>query len=156
MTACASCCSSARSACMPLAARLTNWKKNNMPSWPGRRLNTMPSELLKPDMAAHHHPELLSFLKGKDNPFDLFVAARKPDANFCRYHVPSVHRDVYEPLSAVLDRYRLDQLERESDLPRSGVLVIQGIRGTGKTHMVHALQKAVEHGSPRIVVTPAI
>jgi hypothetical protein len=109
-----------------------------------------------PDVAAPRYPELLSFLKGKDNPFDLFVAARKPDANFSRYHVSSVHREVFEPLNAVLDRYRLGKLERESDLPRSGVLVIQGIRGTGKTHMVHALQKGVGHASPHIVVAPTI
>jgi hypothetical protein len=116
----------------------------------------MPSELLKPDVVAPRHPELLSFLKGRDNPFDLFVAARKPDTSFSRYHVPSIHREVFEPLSAVVNRYRLTRLECESDLPRSGVLVIQGIRGMGKTHMVHALQKSAEDGSPRIVVAPAI
>src|SRR5260370_23465325 len=112
-----------------------------MLSLQAKRSNTMPSDLPRPEPPSPCHPELLSFLKGKDNPFDLFVAARKPDANFSRYHVPSIHREVFEPLNAVLDRYRLGQPERASDLPRSGVLVIQGIRGIGKTHMVHALQK---------------
>jgi hypothetical protein len=100
------------------------------------------------------YPELLSFLKGKDNPFDLFVAARKPEADFPRYHVASIHEEVLAPLRAVLERFRIERLEWEQDLPRSGVVVVQGIRGIGKTHMVHALQQGGE--APGVVVTPSI
>jgi hypothetical protein len=98
----------------------------------------------------------LSFLAGKDNPFDVFVAARKPDATFPRYHVATIYREILGPLSAVLDRYRVAGLERESDLPRSGVVVILGARGTGKTHMVHALQRTPLEDSVRLVVAPSI
>src|SRR5438445_697307 len=127
-----------------------------MPSLQARRSNTMPSDLPRPEGQSPHYPELLGFLKGKDNPFDLFVAARKPDANFPRYHVSSIYHEVFDPLNAALDRYRLSRATWESDLPRSGVLVIQGIRGAGKTHMVHALQRQGEDSAPRIVVVPAI
>jgi hypothetical protein len=114
----------------------------------------MPSALLPAEADGPRHPELLSFLKGKDNPFDLFVAGRKPDGNFARYHVPSIHGEVLHPLNAALDRYRLTRADWENDLPRSGVLVILGARGMGKTHLVHVLQYADD--SPRIVVAPAI
>src|SRR5262249_12446948 len=38
---------------------------------------------------------------------------------------------------------------------RSGVIVVLGERGAGKTHMVHAL-RWLQHHSPRVVVTPTI
>ena len=128
----------------------------------------MPSDLLAPeggrledgrianpsyaDTAAA--PELLTFLKGKDNPFDVFVAARKPDAEFSRFHVPAVHREVLGALTAIIERYRSGKLQCESDVPRSGVVVVHGARGTGKTHMVHVLCREVE--PPRVVVAPSI
>jgi hypothetical protein len=116
----------------------------------------MPNDLLAPETPATDHPELLNFLKGKDNPFDLFVAARKPEADWVRYHVPAVHRELFSRLNAVLERFRVARLERESDLPRSGVVVVLGVRGMGKTHMVHALQRTAGDAKPRVVVTPSI
>jgi hypothetical protein len=116
----------------------------------------MPSISPAPERASAAFRELLSFLAGKDNPFDVFVAARKPDATFPRYHVATIYREIFGPLSAVLDRYRVAGLERESDLPRSGVVVVLGARGTGKTHMVHALQRTPLEDSLRLVVAPSI
>jgi hypothetical protein len=116
----------------------------------------MPNDLLAPEAQAAAHPDLVHFLKGKDNPFDLFVAARKPEADFSRYHVSAVHREVFNPLSAVLERYRSAHLTRESDLPRSGVVVVLGVRGMGKTHMVHTLERAGGEDRPRMIVTPSI
>jgi hypothetical protein len=114
----------------------------------------MPSLLQAPEAPRSDHPELLGFLKGKDNPFDVFIAARKADADFERYHVPDVHQEVLAPLRAVVERFRVDRIERESDVPRSGVVVVQGVRGIGKTHMVHALQQW--DGAPSVLVTPSI
>jgi hypothetical protein len=116
----------------------------------------MPSISPAPERASAASRELLSFLAGKDNPFDVFVAARKPDVTFPRYHVATIYREIFGPLSAVLDRYRVAGLERESDLPRSGVVVVLGARGTGKTHMVHALQRTPLEDSLRLVVAPSI
>ncbi len=116
----------------------------------------MPSDLLAPEAQTGPEAELLNFLKGKDNPFDLFVAARKPEADFPRFHVPAVHRELFATLNATLERFRLDRLERESDLPRSGVVVVLGLRGMGKTHTVHALQRLHAEEAPRVLVTPAI
>lgn len=119
----------------------------------------MPSDSLTFEKAASASPAhlaVLEFLRGKDNPFDQFVAARKADVQFARFHVPNIHKEIHDPLTAVLERYRLERLEWESDLPRSGVLVVQGKRGIGKTHMVHALQRGGEEEAPRVVVTPQI
>ena len=84
------------------------------------------------------------------------MAARKPDATFPRYHVGTIYREVFKPLNAVLERYRAARIDRESDLPRSGVVVVLGARGTGKTHMVHALQRMPLEASLRLVVAPSI
>jgi hypothetical protein len=110
----------------------------------------------KPRGTPPSNPELLSFLRGKDNPFDVFVAARHADASFTSFHVAVVHGDVFQRLNAILDRFRLDKLENETDLPRSGVVIIQGDRGMGKTHMVHALQRGIKADKQRVVVTPVI
>jgi hypothetical protein len=103
------------------------------------------------------NPELLNYLKGKDNPFDVFVAARAPDAVFPSYHVATVHKDAFLRLNAILDRFRLERLETEADLPRSGVVLILGDRGMGKTHMLHALQTGAAGDDKQcVVVTPVI
>jgi hypothetical protein len=125
-----------------------------MPSSPVKKSSITPSPLPAPEAPPIGHPELLGFLKGKDNPFDVFIAARKPDADFPRYHVPGVYEELLAPLRGVVERFRLARIERESDLPRSGVVLVEGARGIGKTHMVHTLQ----HGetAPSVVVTPSI
>jgi hypothetical protein len=116
----------------------------------------MPNDSRTREAPGAAHPELVSFLKGQDNPFDLFVAARRPEADFDRYHVAGLNQDVFDPLTAILERYRPSPLQWEHDLPRSGVVVILGVRGSGKTHTVHALQRAGLGQSPRLVVTPSI
>ena len=115
----------------------------------------MSNALLMPETTAVH-PEVMCFLRGRDNPFDVFVAARRPEANFLRYHVPAVYREVYNALRAVVDRYRPGRIERESDVPKAGVLVLLGNRGTGKTHMVHALEQSVGAELPCVVIAPSI
>jgi hypothetical protein len=113
----------------------------------------MLNELLAPESSTGHL-DVLSFLKGKDNPFDVFIAARHADGEFPSYHVPAVHRDAMEAISAVINRYRPERLQWESDLPRSGVVVIYGSRGNGKTHMVHALSRSMS--PPSVLVAPSI
>src|SRR2546430_140125 len=118
MMACAGWLTTAGSAFTPSAGPRISSRMNSTPSWQGKRSNIMRNASPVSERPAAAPPELLGFLKGKDNPFDLFVAARKPDASFARYHVGTIHREVFRPLNAVLERYRLDRLERESDLPR--------------------------------------
>lgn len=113
----------------------------------------MPSELLVP--TAQARPELISWLKDKDNPFDLFVAPRHADEEGLRHHVPGVHRTIFDTLQAVLERYRPSNLARVSDIPRSGVVVVLGSRGAGKTHLLHALQQG-KAGGGAVIVAPSV
>src|SRR5947208_2307296 len=138
---------------------------NNTPLCPARRSSSMPNELMPPEPAALAPApppavlapaELLAFLRGKENPFDIFVAARKPDADFARLHVPSLYPDVCGALRAVVERYRPETLDVDSDVPRSGVVVILGRRGTGKTHLLHVLRHGLDEGPARVLVAPAI
>ncbi len=101
-----------------------------MPSYPSN-----PRESISPD--------LLSWLKGYDNPFDDYVQARHATESFSRTHVPDVNKSAFDVLSAAIARYRVAADARaklsEEDVPRSGVVVLLGRRGAGKTHLVHAL-----------------
>ncbi|HWY88371.1 MAG TPA: hypothetical protein VNX28_16785, partial [Gemmataceae bacterium] len=116
----------------------------------------MPKESTGPEPAPTAQPELLTFLRGKDNPFDVFVAARKPDADFGRLHVPSLYPEVCGALLAVFQRFRPEKLEVDNDVPRSGVVVVLGRRGTGKTHLLHVLRHGLDEGPGRVLVAPAI
>src|SRR5438128_1104874 len=162
MTAFAGSCRKNAPACIPSRARSTNLNRNTSLSWRAKGFNTMPNDLQAPEpprlapMAAAQPPELLDFLRGKDNPFDIYVAAREPDGESARSHARGLHRDVLQPLLAVVERYRLETLQAESDLPRSGVVVILGERGSGKTHMLHVLRGAWDDGPPRLAVAAAI
>jgi hypothetical protein len=101
-------------------------------------------------------PDLLARLREHDNPFDDFVQTRSPGGSFRRRHVPAINRAVFEKLLSAIGRYQLDsQLDPQSllldDVPRSGVLLVLGPRGAGKTHLVHALRL---HDLKALVVTP--
>jgi hypothetical protein len=114
----------------------------------------MPNESLTPDAGSTVQADALAFLKGKDNPFDVFVTARRPDAEFARWHVPTLHREVLDPLIAVMERYRPEQLQTEADLPRAGMVVILGARGNGKTHTLLALKERLDSGPLRLLIAP--
>ena len=104
------------------------------------------SNSLETDARGSLPAEFLSRLRDHDNPFDDFVQARRPGGAFSRRHVPAVNRTVFEKLLAAIDRYRLDATRADQpslsldDVPRSGVLLLLGPRGAGKTHLVHALR----------------
>ena len=106
-------------------------------------------------------PALLEWLRGQDNPFDVYVQARHADGTFRRGHVHDVNKDVFEKLQGAVERYQLCSRQPGQntplpdvpleDVPRSGVVLIQGKRGAGKTHLVHALEA---FGRGAVIVAP--
>lgn len=95
-------------------------------------------------------PDLVAWLQQHDNPFDVFVLS---DANpvGLRWHVPEVNRDVSARLKAGITRYQLNERATAEDVPYSGVLLIFGKRGAGKTH----LRKKLEDDVKALILTPS-
>lgn len=103
-------------------------------------------------------PPLIAHLREYDNPFDDYVQPRQVTSASRRSHVEEVNQEVIEKLEAVAARYRAVALDRRpgaasEDVPRSGVLVVYGKRGAGKTHLLlHVLQSPQ---MPALAVAPA-
>ncbi|HVW00643.1 MAG TPA: hypothetical protein VHB77_09890, partial [Planctomycetaceae bacterium] len=97
-------------------------------------------------------PGLLEWLRGQDNPFDVYVQARRADGAFRRGHIPEINKSIADRLRGAIERYRLNGAAADQEPPRSGVAVILGKRGAGKTHLVHALQLP---GVEAVVVAPS-
>ncbi len=104
----------------------------------------MPNQFQAEPLAAED-ADLIARLREHDNPFDVYVQARDPQASFRRGHVPELNGSVIERLQAAINRYRLNDTAKwdtldADDAPRTGVVVISGSRGAGKTHLLHELR----------------
>ena len=75
----------------------------------------------------------LEILRRAGNPFRNYFA-RNPDDEVCaRYHVPELYAAERDLLLAVVDLYRYDPLAHSEIVP------ILGNKGSGKTHLLHAI-----------------
>ena len=84
--------------------------------------------------------DLLEWLRRHDNPFSDSVQPRVRGAEFERRHAPDVNREVLDQLRSIIKRFRLTLSTGVSQsIPHSGLTVVLGDRGSGKTHLVHAL-----------------
>jgi hypothetical protein len=98
--------------------------------------------------------ELINRLQRHNNPFDDFVHPIGVNKRLRATHVGGIHSRVAETLRSAIDQYRLkwDDASRGRDIEAlwSGVIVIEGRRGDGKTHLLqHGLS-----GAEAVVVAP--
>ena len=49
---------------------------------------------------------VIGFLRGEENPFDAFVVPDNPSHAFPQCHVAEVHRDEFERIGRVIDKFR--------------------------------------------------
>ena len=94
---------------------------------------------------------LIEFLRENDNPFDRVVQGRRHTETFDTIHVSSVNSQARNKLAAAIKRYRIGTdaavTRTTGDLPASGVVVVRGPRGSGKTHLLCAVgQELIRSG----------
>jgi len=93
------------------------------------------------------------FLRGEENPFDAFVVPDKPAHEFSDCHVSEVHGSQFEQICRAIDKYRCPDYRTRRQLHESRVLVVRGVRGSGKTHLLHVLRQR-DTPAPEIWVCP--
>lgn len=97
--------------------------------------------------------QALYFLRGEENPFDAFVVPDKPAHAFAACHVEAVHQTQFEQICRVIDKYRTPDYRGQQQLHDSRVLVVRGVRGSGKTHLLHIL-RGRDTVAPEVWVCP--
>jgi hypothetical protein len=97
--------------------------------------------------------QAVRFLRGEDNPFDAFVVPDKPAHEFSDCHVSEVHGSQFEQICRAIDKYRCPDYRLRRQLHETRVLVVRGIRGSGKTHLLHVLRQR-DTPAPEIWVCP--
>ena len=114
----------------------------------------MPSQLIDPQRD-YLEASLIEFLSEWDHPFSDYIHPQRAANSGTRAHISAINEVAVSRIRAVLDRFRLDQdvpsgLSRQ--VPNSGVLVVFGSRGSGKTHLVQNVLKSSDMNC--VVVTP--
>jgi len=97
--------------------------------------------------------QAIRFLRGEENPFDAFVVLDKPAHEFPQCHVQEVHGEQFEQISRVIDKYRYPDYRTRRQLHETRVLIVRGVRGSGKTHLLHVLRQRATP-TPEIWVCP--
>lgn len=97
--------------------------------------------------------QAVRFLRGEENPFDAFVVPDKPAHEFSDCHVSEVHGSQFEQICRVIDKYRWPDYRLRRQLHETRVLVVRGVRGSGKTHLLHVLRQR-DTPAPEIWVCP--
>lgn len=90
--------------------------------------------------------EALSFLRGEENPFDVFVAGQNSGDDSLRYHVPEIQGAARRQLRLAIEKYRQASYRQRPELHPTRVLVVRGPRGAGKTHLLHTLLEEATFG----------
>jgi hypothetical protein len=96
----------------------------------------------------------LDILKGKENPFESLARPQRLDDHFLDLHVPELLAEERGLLLQIIDRYRVEEYSRSTDLPPTRVVTVLGDRGAGKTHLLHSLSYRHDRKS-QIVVRPS-
>lgn len=97
--------------------------------------------------------QAIGFLRGEDNPFDVFVAAQSADESFFGFHTPEVHAEAQEKIRRAIDKYAKPDYRTRHDLYPTRALLVRGARGAGKTHLLHAVQFR-DDGAHDLLVRP--
>jgi hypothetical protein len=97
--------------------------------------------------------QAIRFLRGEDNPFDAIVVPDKPAHEFPDCHVQEVHGEQFEQIVRVIDKYRFPDYRTRRQLYETRALIVRGVRGSGKTHLLHVLRQR-ETLTPEIWVCP--
>ncbi len=97
--------------------------------------------------------QAIRFLRGEDNPFDACVVPDKPAHEFSDCHVAEVHGDQYEQVCRAIDKFRSPDYRTRRQLHETRALVVRGVRGSGKTHLLHVLRQR-STPTPEIWVCP--
>ena len=111
-----------------------------------------------PTESAELTPALLDGLRDDENPFNDFVHPAVLARSMSTVHVPEINVEVRQKLELAIERFRRaafdDQDIQDQQSHRatySGVILIKGKRGAGKTHLVnHGLNQAAGAG-PTVV-----
>ncbi len=104
-------------------------------------------------MSKASEEQAIRFLRGEENPFDAFVVPDKPAHEFPQCHVQEVHGDQFEQIGRVIDKYRYPDYCSRRQLHETRVLIVRGVRGSGKTHLLHVLRQRATP-TPEIWVCP--
>lgn len=97
--------------------------------------------------------ETIGFLRGEENPFDAFVVPDKPAHEFAPCHVPELHGEEFTQICRVIDKYREPDYRSRRQLPDTRLLLVRGVRGSGKTHLLHVLRQR-DTATPELWVCP--
>jgi hypothetical protein len=96
----------------------------------------------------------LAILKGKENPFEILAAGQRADDNFDEIHVPAVNQRERELVLKIIDTYRTNEYADNDPPPKTRVVIVQGARGSGKTHLLQSLVGRPDR-RPQVIVRPA-
>jgi len=104
-------------------------------------------------MSKAFEEQAVRFLRGEENPFDAFVVSDKPAQEFAQCHVQEVHGEQFEQIGRAIDKYRYPDYRTRRQLHETRVLIVRGVRGSGKTHLLHVLRQRAT-STPEIWVCP--
>lgn len=83
--------------------------------------------------------QAIRFLRGEENPFDALVVPDQPGQEFPQCHVAEVHAEESDRICRVIEKYRHPDYRARRQLQETRVLVVRGVRGSGKTHLMRVL-----------------
>jgi hypothetical protein len=94
----------------------------------------------EPRPSADQLRSAIGFLRGEDNPFDMFVAAQSADDDFFCFHAPEIHDEAQAKIRRAIEKYSEPNFRSRHQLHPTRALLVRGVRGAGKTHLLHAIQ----------------
>jgi hypothetical protein len=68
----------------------------------------------------------IGFLRGEDNPFDIFVATQSADEDFFRFHAPEVHEEAQVKIRRAIEKYSEPNYRVRHQLHPTRTLLVRG------------------------------